>query len=55
MRDLLLLNQKRFALNLTWVISSKGHSAKDSAEILKATYGVFIKKQIVHNQIIHLI
>ena len=46
MRDLLLLNQKRFALNLTWVISSKGHAAKDSAEILKATYGVFIKKQI---------
>ena len=46
MRDLLLLNQKRFALNLTWVISSKGHSAKDSAEILKANYGVFIKKQI---------
>lgn len=46
MRDLLLLNQKRFALNLTWVISSKGYAAKDSAEILKATYGVFIKKQI---------
>ena len=46
MRDLLLLNQKRFALNLTWVISSKGYAAKDSAEILKANYGVFIKKPI---------
>ena len=45
MRNILLLNKKRFALNLTWVASEKGHRAEENATLLKANYGVFLKRK----------
>jgi len=45
MRNILLLNQKRFALNLTWAKSEKGHRAEENAALLKAYYGVFLKRK----------